>query len=81
MPTTRPRRATNHRLATIAPNTRAIEPVAMPMTTPHSAQSCQGAVMTMVAKQPAPMSSSAPTAVRRTPTRSSSAAANGAASP
>lgn len=72
---------TNHRSATIAPNTRATEPVATPMTTPHSAESCHGAVMTVVARQPAAMSSSAATAVRRTPTRSSSAAANGAASP
>jgi hypothetical protein len=72
---------TNQRVATIAPNTRATDPVAMPMTTPHSAESCQGAVITVVARQPTAISSSAPIAVRRTPTRSSSAAANGAASP
>jgi hypothetical protein len=81
MPRTSPRRATNQRFATIAPKTSATEPRRRADDQPHSTDSCQGAFITVVSRQPAAMSSSAPTAVRRTPTRSSSAAANGAATP
>ena len=46
MPVTSPRWGWNQRLATIAPKTRAIAPVPMPMNTPHSSHSCHGWVMT-----------------------------------
>ena len=45
MPTTSPRRATNQRVAMVAPSTSAVMPVPMPMTTPHSSISCQTFVM------------------------------------
>ena len=41
MPTTRPRRAANHRAATVAPSTSAVMPVPMPITTPHNSINCQ----------------------------------------
>ena len=45
MPVTSPRWVWNHRLATIAPSTRAIAPVPMPMNTPQSSHSCHGCVI------------------------------------
>ena len=42
-PITIPRRLTNQRLATVAANTNAIEPVPTPTMTPHVATNCQGA--------------------------------------
>ena len=41
MPITRPRRATNQRLAMVAAKTRAIEPVPRPISTPQVSTSCQ----------------------------------------
>ena len=41
MPTTRPRRASNQRAATVALSTSAVMPVPMPTTTPHSRINCQ----------------------------------------
>ena len=41
-PMTTPRWRTNQRLATIAPKTRASDPVPMPTAKPHSSQSCHG---------------------------------------
>ena len=52
MPTTRPRRATNQRVATVAPSTSAVMPVPMPTTTPHSSTSCQTCVIASEATRP-----------------------------
>ena len=80
-PTTTPRCRTNHRLAMIAPKTRAREPVPTPTANPHSSQSCQGLVITRVRPEPSATRSSAAATTRRTPKRSIRAAANGAVSP
>ena len=80
-PTTTPRCRTNHRLAMIAPKTRASAPVPMPTANPHSSHSCQGLVITSVRPEPSATSSSATATTRRTPNRSIRAAANGAVSP
>ena len=45
MPTTRPRRWANQRVAMVAPSTSAVMPVPMPITTPHNSISCQTFVM------------------------------------
>jgi hypothetical protein len=45
MPTTSPRRAANHRVATVAPSTSAVMPVPIPIKTPHSSIRCQTFVM------------------------------------
>ena len=42
MPVTMPRLATNHRVATVAANTVAMQPEPRPTTTPHSTISCHG---------------------------------------
>ena len=52
MPTTRPRRSTNQRVATVAPSTRATRPVPKPTMTPHSATSCQTSVIASEARMP-----------------------------
>ena len=80
-PVTRPRWVWNHRFATIAPSTRAIAPVPMPMQTPHSSQSCHGCVIRVVSPLATPTTTRAAATVRRTPKRSMKAAANGAVSP
>ncbi len=81
MPVTRPRRAVNHRLATVAAKTSAIEPVPTPTRTPQHATSCQLEVMRVVSALPSAMASSAVVTTRRIPKRSISAAANGAVRP
>ena len=79
---TRPRGAgTNQRLATIAPNTSASEPVPMPTAKPHSSHSCHAAVITRVRPEPSATSARLAATTRRTPNFSISAAANGAVSP
>jgi hypothetical protein len=80
-PRTRPRRCTNHRFATIAASTVAIDPVPTPTTTPHSRSSCHGSCMKTVSPDPADTVSSAPTTTRRTPKRSIKPPANGAKRP
>ncbi len=80
-PITRPRCRTNQRLATIAPKTRASEPVPTPMAKPHSSHSCQASVITSVSPEPTATSSSDAATTRRIPKRSISAAAKGAVSP
>ena len=80
-PITNPRRCTNQRLATLAANTSAIEPVPMPTTTPHSSTRCHGSVINTVAAAPLPIIVSAAITTRRMPKRSIKAAANGAVSP
>ena len=81
MPVTRPRWVWNQRLATIAPSTRAIAPVPMPMNTPQSSHSCHGCVISRVSALATPTTTSAVATVRRTPKRSMNAAANGAMRP
>ncbi len=81
MPVTRPRRATNHRLVTVATNASAIEPVPRPTSTPQHRISCHGWVMNTVRPLPAATRTSAAPTTRRSPNRSISAAANGAVSP
>ena len=80
-PSTTPRRSTNHRLTTVAPSTIAVIPVPAPTTTPQSSTSCQGAVIRVVKATPAATTASDTRIVRRTPSRSISAAANGPISP
>ena len=81
-PITTPRCRTNQRLATIAPKTRASEPVPMPTAKPHSSHSCQalGHHQGQPGAERRPATSAAAT-TRRTPKRSISAAANGAVRP
>ena len=66
-PTTSPRRATNQRLATIAPSTSAVEPVAVPITTPHKAHNCQVLVITVVAAEAAATTANASETTMRGP--------------
>ena len=80
-PITMPRCRTNQRLATIAPNTRASEPVPIPTANPHSSHSCQAWVITRVSPAPAATRTRLAATTRRTPKRSISAAANGAVRP
>ncbi len=78
---TSPRRATNQRLTKVAPRTSATTPLPVPTTTPQSSMSCHGRVMKTVNPTPAARKQSAAASVRRTPTRSMTAAANGPISP
>ena len=80
-PVTRPRRDSNHRLATTDPRTRAIAPAPNPTNPPQRTHNCQGEVITVVSPLPIPTSSSAATMTRRRPRRSMRAAANGAVRP
>ncbi len=81
IPVTRPRRRTNQRCATVAANTRAIDPVPRPISTPQVSTSCQLAATKTVSPDPAAISSSAAVVTRRIPKRSMRAAANGAVRP
>ena len=81
MPLTRPRRATNHRVETVATNAMDIDPVPMPTSSPQHSSSCQLAVMNTVNPLPAATSSSATVTTGRMPKRSMSAAANGDINP
>ena len=81
MPVTRPRRATNQRLAIVAAKTMAIEPVPSPISRPQVRISCQPWVTKMDSPLPAATSSRAKLVTWRMPKRSISAAANGAISP
>ena len=80
-PVTRPRRASNQRVATVATKPIEIEPVPTPTSTPHSSTSCQLAVIVTLSADPVAISSSAADSTGRTPNRSIKAAANGAVSP
>ena len=80
-PITSPRRRTNQRLATVAANTSAIDPVPSPISTPQSSTSCQLLVTKTLRPLPAAISSSATLVTARIPNRSMRAAANGAVSP
>ena len=76
-PMTSPRRAANQRATTVAPSTRAVAPLPVPTTTPHSKISCQDRVISGVRATPYAMQPSAMSIVRRSPNRSITAAANG----
>ena len=77
MPTTRPRRWTNQRVATVAPSTRAVIPVPRPTTIPHSRMSCHTSVIASEPTSPAMMNSRAALTTRLMPKRFMNAAANG----
>ena len=80
-PITRPRRRTNQRLAMVAANTKAIEPVPRPISSPQVIINCQPWVITMVSPLPAATRIKARLVTKRIPNRSISAAANGAINP
>src|SRR5690349_3561117 len=80
-PVTRPRRASNHRVATVATKPIEIAPVPVPTSTPQSRTSCQLDVIVTDTAEPLAIISSAPDNTGRTPNRSINAAANGAVSP
>ena len=80
-PTISPRRAVNHRVATVAPSTSAVMPVPTPTTTPQSSISCQSSVMTSDPPMPSAISTSAVATTRRSPKTFIVAAANGPSSP
>ena len=81
MPLTRPRRAVNQRLVTVAANASAIDPLPRPTSRPQHSMSCQGAVIQTVRPAPTAITVSATATTRRMPKRSISAAAKGAVSP
>ena len=66
-PVTRPRRATNQRLATVEANTVAMQPEPTPTTTPQSRNSCHGSVICVVPRAPSEMIVRAMTVTRRRP--------------
>ena len=81
IPVTSPRCRSNQRLATIAPNTSAIDPVPAPMATPQSSHSCHADVISVVSPLAIPTTARAMATTRRMPNRSISAAAKGAVRP
>lgn len=80
-PATRPRRPAPARSATLAASAVEAAPVPSPTPSPQAAATCAGEPASAVPAAPAPASTSAPTTTRRTPSRSISAAANGAVTP
>ncbi|SPU68455.1 Uncharacterised protein [Brucella neotomae] len=76
-PTTRPRRFSNQRAATVPPSTSAVMPVPSPITTPHSATICHSSVMKMEPMRPAEIMMRAAATTRRSPNWFMKAAANG----
>src|SRR5918995_7181498 len=66
-PVTKPRRASNHRVATVATNPIEIEPVPTPTSTPHNSTSCQLAVIVTLSAEPDAINSSAAVNTGRTP--------------
>src|ERR1700754_2978407 len=80
-PVTRPRRASNQRVATVATKPIEIEPVPTPTSTPHNSTSCQLVVIVTLSAAPDEINTSATDNTGRTPKRSINAAANGAVSP
>ncbi len=80
-PITSPRLVLNQRFTTVAPSTVATAPEPTPDSTPQVTTNCQDAVMSRLSRVEPDMSASAASNVRRRPTRSISAAANGPARP
>ena len=56
MPTTRPRRLVNQRLATVAPSTLAVTPVERPSMRPHVIHNCHTAVIWVDSAKPSTIS-------------------------
>ena len=81
MPLTRPRRAVNQRLVTVAAKASAMEPEPSPTSRPQHSISCQAAVIHTVSQEPAAITVRATATTRRMPKRSIRAAANGAVRP
>src|SRR6476661_5599379 len=73
---TRPRRCTNHLVATVAPSTIAVSPEPTPSRTPHSATSCQTSRMKRETAKPKMIVPSAMITMRLTPNRLRNTAAN-----
>ncbi len=71
----------NQRLAMIAASGTETAPVARPLTSPQSKKSCHVSVMRVVSSAETAITASAAPTTRRTPARSTSAAAKGAPSP
>ena len=80
-PVTKPRRLTNHRLATAAPNTKAKQPVPNPTNSPQRTTKCQLWVINVVRYKPEATRSNAEATTRRIEKRSIRVAANGAVIP
>ena len=81
MPSTRPRRASNQRLTTIAASTMAVTPVPVPTSTPQKSVSCHCECMVEESATPAVSTARASSTMRRSPYRSINDAANGPISP
>ncbi len=80
-PVTRPRRATNQRIAIVATNAVESDPVPSPTSTPHSSISCQASDINTASPVPAAIRASAATTTGRTPSLSIRAAEKGAVRP
>ena len=66
-PVTTPRRATNHRDATVLAKTVAMQPEPAPTTTPHSRNNCHGWLICVVSAAPVAITISAVAVTRRSP--------------
>ncbi len=81
MPMTRPRLLANQVLAMVAANTRAMEPVPRPISSPQVSRICQDWFTKTVNADPSPMRHRASEVTFLMPKRSMRAAANGAVKP
>ncbi|MGC4034142.1 MAG: hypothetical protein QM754_20880 [Tepidisphaeraceae bacterium] len=80
-PIIRPRLVLNQRLTIVAPSTEATAPEPMPENTPQVTNRCHGSVISRLSAVEPDISTSDASSVRRRPTRSISAAANGPVRP
>ena len=80
-PTTRPRRAVNQRVATVALSTMAVQPLPMPTNTPQVSMSCHSSVMKVLSATVALSRPSANMTTGRIPKRCMAAAAKGPMKP
>ena len=76
-PNTRPRRSSNHRVATTAARTMEVTPVPAPTSTPQNSMSCHWVCMRVESATAATSSAIAASTIRRSPNRSMTEAANG----
>ena len=81
IPRAKPRRATNQRLATVAPSTAPSSPTAIPIRTPHKRMSCQSCCIWVVAVIPMISRVRLIRIIRRGPKRSMSHPPRGAVRP
>jgi hypothetical protein len=77
IPSTRPRRASNQRLATMAASTIDVTPVPVPTSTPHNSVNCHEVFIPVVSVTAVPSSAMAASTTRRSPHLSITDAANG----